>query len=94
MSYSLLYFFIKMLYTNIKGDFIMYNVTDLKNIPELPVVYIMYDNIWNILYIGKAKNLKNRIPVYFKEIRLSYKNSTSSLKNIYTNHFLKVLKIL
>ncbi|GMO64140.1 MAG: excinuclease ABC subunit UvrC [Endomicrobiia bacterium] len=34
-------------------------------IPKLPGVYVMCDNIGNIIYIGKAKNLKNRISSYF-----------------------------
>jgi excinuclease ABC subunit C len=37
----------------------------LKQIPKLPGVYIMRDGIGNIIYIGKAKDLKNRISSYF-----------------------------
>ncbi|MDR3071843.1 MAG: excinuclease ABC subunit UvrC [Endomicrobium sp.] len=37
----------------------------LAQIPKLPGVYIMRDGIANIIYIGKAKNLKNRISSYF-----------------------------
>ncbi|MFA7074704.1 MAG: excinuclease ABC subunit UvrC [Endomicrobiaceae bacterium] len=35
------------------------------NIPHLPGVYIMRDSASNIIYIGKAKDLKNRITSYF-----------------------------
>ena len=35
------------------------------NIPHLPGVYIMRDSAANIIYIGKAKDLKNRITSYF-----------------------------
>ena len=35
------------------------------NIPHLPGVYIMRDSAANIIYIGKAKDLKNRISSYF-----------------------------
>lgn len=35
------------------------------NIPHLPGVYIMRDSSANIIYIGKAKDLKNRITSYF-----------------------------
>ena len=35
------------------------------NIPHLPGVYIMRDSSANIIYIGKAKDLKNRISSYF-----------------------------
>ncbi|AKL97859.1 excinuclease ABC subunit UvrC [Endomicrobium proavitum] len=37
----------------------------LENIPKLPGVYIMRDGIGNIIYIGKAKSLKDRISSYF-----------------------------
>ncbi|MDR1511533.1 MAG: excinuclease ABC subunit UvrC [Endomicrobium sp.] len=34
-------------------------------IPKLPGVYLMYDGVGNVIYIGKAKNLKSRISSYF-----------------------------
>ncbi|MDR0800876.1 MAG: GIY-YIG nuclease family protein, partial [Endomicrobium sp.] len=37
----------------------------LENIPKLPGVYIMRDGVGSIIYIGKAKSLKNRISSYF-----------------------------
>lgn len=37
----------------------------LKNLPENPGVYIMLSNEGDILYVGKAKNLKNRVRQYF-----------------------------
>ena len=39
--------------------------TKLKNLPSEPGVYIMYDVDGNILYVGKAKVLKNRVRQYF-----------------------------
>ena len=39
--------------------------TKLKNLPDDPGVYIMYDADGNILYVGKAKVLKNRVRQYF-----------------------------
>lgn len=39
--------------------------TKLKNLPNEPGVYIMYDADGNILYVGKAKILKNRVRQYF-----------------------------
>lgn len=39
--------------------------TKLKNLPNEPGVYIMYDADGNILYVGKAKILKNRVGQYF-----------------------------
>ncbi|MDR2709032.1 MAG: excinuclease ABC subunit UvrC [Elusimicrobiota bacterium] len=37
----------------------------LEQIPKVPGVYIMRDGIGNIIYIGKAKVLRNRIASYF-----------------------------
>ncbi|MDR3124415.1 MAG: excinuclease ABC subunit UvrC [Endomicrobium sp.] len=38
---------------------------ELKEIPKVPGVYIMRDALGNIIYIGKAKSLKNRLSSYF-----------------------------
>lgn len=38
----------------------------LKTLPEVPGVYIMHDKDDNIIYVGKAKVLKNRVKSYFK----------------------------
>ncbi len=38
---------------------------DIKNIPSLPGVYIFKDSKEKVLYVGKAKNLKNRLKAYF-----------------------------
>jgi excinuclease ABC subunit C len=38
----------------------------LKKLPEQPGVYIMKDEHGNIIYIGKAINLKNRVRQYFQ----------------------------
>ncbi|MDR1905857.1 MAG: excinuclease ABC subunit UvrC [Clostridiales bacterium] len=37
----------------------------LKNLPALPGVYIMLDADGNIIYVGKARYLKNRVRQYF-----------------------------
>ena len=37
----------------------------LKLLPENPGVYIMYDEFGQVIYVGKAKNLKNRVRQYF-----------------------------
>ena len=39
----------------------------LKLLPEKSGCYIMYDADRNILYIGKAKVLKNRVKQYFQK---------------------------
>ena len=38
---------------------------ELKNLPENPGVYLMHDNTGKIIYVGKAKILKNRVKQYF-----------------------------
>jgi excinuclease ABC subunit C len=38
----------------------------LKNLPEKPGIYIMRDEDNEIIYVGKAKNLKNRVKQYFQ----------------------------
>lgn len=45
----------------------------LKNVTKLPGVYQMYGSDGAILYVGKAKNLKNRLSSYFRNTGLSPK---------------------
>ena len=46
-----------------------YNITaeNLKKIPKEPGVYTFLDKDGDVLYIGKAKNLKNRVKQYFQK---------------------------
>ena len=37
----------------------------IKDFPELPGVYLMYDGTGAVIYVGKAKNLKARVRSYF-----------------------------
>ncbi len=37
----------------------------LKHLPENPGVYVMLDKFGQVIYVGKAKNLKNRVRQYF-----------------------------
>ena len=39
---------------------------ELKNLPDLPGVYIMHDKDKHVIYVGKAKILKNRVRQYFQ----------------------------
>ena len=50
------------------------NKNFLKNIPTSPGVYKMLDDSRNILYIGKAGNLKKRVSSYFTKSNQSLKN--------------------
>lgn len=41
----------------------------LKQLPSSPGVYFMKDSRQNIIYIGKSKNLKNRVQSYFQKAK-------------------------
>ena len=46
----------------------MFNIQEeLKKLPEKPGVYIMKDKEDNIIYVGKAISLKNRVRSYFRK---------------------------
>lgn len=60
----------------------MFNIKEeLKKLPEKPGVYIMRDKDNNILYVGKAVILKNRVRQYF-------------MKNNKTNRILKMVSLI
>ena len=42
---------------------------ELKKLPEQPGVYLMHDASDEIIYVGKAINLKNRVRQYFQTVR-------------------------
>lgn len=47
----------------------------LKTLTQRPGVYCMYDHANNILYVGKANNLKKRVASYFRVTGLSNKTT-------------------
>ncbi len=47
-----------------------------KDLPRLAGVYLFKDNADGILYIGKAKNIKNRVASYFKKYATDWKIKT------------------
>ncbi|SHE66347.1 excinuclease ABC subunit UvrC [Caloramator proteoclasticus] len=68
----------------------------LKNLPEQPGVYIMKNELGEIIYVGKAINLKNRVRQYFKggnhppKVRVMVSN-ISDFEYIITNSELEAL---
>lgn len=44
----------------------MYDKSNLKNIPKRPGIYIQYNHAGDVIYVGKAKNLFNRVHQYFQ----------------------------
>ena len=40
---------------------------ELRKLPKDPGVYLMKDKDDNIIYVGKAVNLKNRVSSYFRK---------------------------
>ena len=55
----------------------------IKNISSSPGVYLFKDKNNDILYIGKAKNLKKRISSYFTKSNKNIKNKVMILKVMY-----------
>ena len=55
----------------------------LKQLPAEPGVYLMKDKFDNIIYVGKAKILKNRVRQYFQSSKNHSSKVKSMVKNIY-----------
>ena len=57
---------------------------ELKKLPNKPGVYIMHDKDDNIIYVGKAVSLKNRVRQYFRK-----NNKTKRIENMVSliDHF-------
>ncbi|MHB1394188.1 MAG: excinuclease ABC subunit UvrC [Clostridia bacterium] len=54
----------------------------LKNLPENPGVYIMRDEYNEIIYIGKAINLKNRVRQYFQSSKNQHPKVAAMVERI------------
>lgn len=54
---------------------------ELRNLPDQPGVYIMHDESDTVIYVGKAKILKNRVRQYFQ----SSANHTPKVKAMVSN---------
>ncbi|HCL4549514.1 excinuclease ABC subunit UvrC [Clostridium botulinum] len=54
----------------------------LKNLPDKPGVYLMKNNLGEIIYVGKAKILKNRVRQYFQKSQKHSEKVKAMMKNI------------
>ena len=55
---------------------------ELKKLPSKPGVYIMHDELDNVIYVGKAISLKNRVKQYFQSSRNHSLKIQHLVKNI------------
>ena len=55
---------------------------EYKNIPDNPGVYLMKNEKGKTIYVGKAKNLRNRVSSYFKNINSHNAKTLELVKNI------------
>src|SRR5438046_10663993 len=60
----------------------------VKQFPAAPGVYIMKDAQGRVLYVGKAKNLRNRAGHYFTKAAIDDKRTTDLVKLIADVDFL------
>lgn len=56
----------------------------LKQLPQKPGVYLMEDSLGRIIYVGKAKSLKNRVSQYFYNQRDREPKVAEMIENIHT----------
>jgi len=61
----------------------------LENIPTSPGVYKYFDDTGKVIYIGKAKNLKNRVKSYFQQNRPRDAKTISLISNIEDVEFIR-----
>ena len=54
----------------------------IKDVPDNPGVYMMLDDRGEIIYVGKAKNLKNRLRSYFFNLSGRPKKVSAMLEHV------------
>lgn len=62
----------------------------LKNLPDSPGVYLMKDSTGEIIYVGKAISLKNRVRQYFQSSANQSKKVYSMVKQIHDFEYIMV----
>ncbi len=62
----------------------------LKSLPEVPGIYQYFDREGKIIYVGKAKNIKNRVSSYFNKIQYENRKTQVLVKNIADIRFIVV----
>lgn len=55
---------------------------NLKNLPDTPGVYMHKDSLGNIIYVGKAISLRNRVRQYFQSSKNMHPKVRSMVENI------------
>jgi excinuclease ABC subunit C len=41
---------------------------ELKDLPDEPGIYLLYDENDTVIYVGKARSLKKRVPAHFRRL--------------------------
>lgn len=54
----------------------------IKNLPDKPGVYLMKNSLYEVIYVGKAKVLKNRVKSYFQKSKNHSEKVKVMVKNI------------
>ena len=62
----------------------------LKTLPASPGVYIMKDKFGNVIYVGKAVSLKNRVRQYFQSSKNHSDKVKSMVKNIFSFEYIMI----
>ena len=64
-------------------------VSDIERLPTGPGVYLIKDSEGNVIYIGKAKNLKDRVKQHFSETSSEIKKERAIQEQAYNIDFLE-----
>lgn len=62
----------------------------IRNLPELPGVYLYKDEEGKIIYVGKAKNLRNRVRQYFQSSNQQSLKTRELVRKIVDSEFIVV----